>query len=99
MRVSTVLLPLASAVTASYIFKNSHLRFICSLVVPRNKTLSNLSSTYYVHHTDLIIVVYKVFDWIISTAIFHFLKSILFLKVLRSRYVRNLINRYLKAVH
>ena len=62
MRVSTDLLPSVSAVTASYTFKNSHLGFNCNLTVSRNKTLCNASSTYYTVHTDLIIVVYRVFD-------------------------------------
>ena len=72
MRKSTDLLPSVSAVTASYIFKNSHLRFNCNLAVSRNKTLFNPSSTYYAYHIDLVIDVYGVFDWIISRAIFHF---------------------------
>ena len=39
MRVSTNPLPSVSAVSASYNFKNSHLRFNCNLAVYRNKTL------------------------------------------------------------
>ena len=73
MRVSTDLLPSVSAATASYTFKYSHLRFNSNLAVSRNKTLCNLFSTYYAHHIDLIIVVYKVFDWRISRTIFHFI--------------------------
>ena len=39
MRVSTDLVPSVSAASASYNFKNSHLRFNCNLAVSRNKTL------------------------------------------------------------
>ena len=73
MRVSTDLLLSASAATASYTFKHSHLRFNRNLSVSRNKTLCNVFSTYYAHHIDLIIVVYRAFDWRISRAIFHFI--------------------------
>ena len=73
MRVSTDLLPSVYAAIASYTFKNSHLRFNCNLAVSRNKTFCNVFSTYYAHHIDLIIVVYRVFDWGISRAIFHFI--------------------------
>ena len=73
MRVNTGLLLSVSATTASYTFKHSHLRFNCNLSVSRNKALCNAFSTYYAHHIDLIIVVYKVFDWRISRAIFHFI--------------------------
>ena len=73
MRVSTDLLPSVSAVTASYTFKNPHLGFNSNLAVSRNKTLCNLFSTYYAHHIDFIIVVYRVFDWRVSRAIFHFI--------------------------
>ena len=73
MRVITDLLPSVFAVTASYTFKNSHLRFNCNLAVSRNKILCNVFSTCYTHHTDLIIIVYGVFDWTISRAIFHFI--------------------------
>ena len=73
MRVSTDLLPSVSGATASYTFKNSHLRFKSNLAVSRSKTLWNVFSTYYAHHIDLIIVVYRVFDWRISRAIFHFI--------------------------
>ena len=72
MRVSTDLLPSVSAATASYTFKNLHLRFNFNLAVSRIKTLCNVFSTYYARHIDLIIVVYRVFDWRISRAIFHF---------------------------
>ena len=73
MRVNTDLLPSVSAATASYTFKNSHLRFNSNLAVSRNKTLCNVFSTYYAYHIDLIIVIYRVFDWEISRAIFHFI--------------------------
>ena len=73
MRVNTDLLLSVSATTASYTFKHSHLRFNCNLSVSRNKALCNVFSTYYAHHIDLIIVVYRVFDWRISRAIFHFI--------------------------
>ena len=73
MRMSTDLLPSVSAVTASYFFKNFHLRFNSNLAVSRSKTLCNLISTYYAHHIDLIIVAYRVFDWRTSRAIFHFI--------------------------
>ena len=73
MRVITDLLPSVFAVTANYTFKNSHLRFNCNLAVSRNKILCNVFSTCYTHHTDLIIIVYGVFDWRISRAIFHFI--------------------------
>ena len=73
MRVSTDLLSSVSAVTASYFFKNSHLRFNRNLAVSRNKTFCNVFSTYYAHHIDLIIVVYRVFDCRISRAIFRFI--------------------------
>ena len=54
MRVITDLLPSVFAVTASYTFKNSHLRFNCNLTVSRNKILRSVFSTCYTHHTDLI---------------------------------------------
>ena len=73
MRVSTDLLPSVPAVTASYTFKNSHLGFNCNLAVFRNKNLCNEFSTCCAHHIDLIIVVYRVFDWEISRALFHFI--------------------------
>ena len=73
MRVSTDLLPSVPAVTASYTFKNSNLGFNCNLVVSSNKTLSNVFSTYYAHHIDLIIIVYRVFNWRVFRAIFHFI--------------------------
>ena len=92
MTVSTYLLPSVSAVTASYTFKSSHLGFNRNFAVSRNKTLCNIFSTYYAHHIDLIIVVYRVFDWRISRAIFHFI-SFYFV------FVDSLINCYLKEVH
>ena len=61
MIVKTDLLPSVSAVTASYTFKNSHLRFNCNLAVSRNKIPCNVFSTYYAHHIDLIIALYRVF--------------------------------------
>ena len=73
MRVSTDLLPSVSATTASYTFKNSHLRFNSNLAVSRNKTFCNVFSTYYAHHIYLIIVIYRVFHWKISKAVFHFI--------------------------
>ena len=73
MRVSTDLLPSVSGATAGYTFKNSHLRFNSNLAVSRNKTLCNVFSAYYAHHIDLIIVAYRVFEWRISRAIFHFI--------------------------
>ena len=73
MRLSTDLLSSVSAVTASYFFKNFHLRFNRNLAASRTKTFCDVFSTYYAHHKDLIIVVYRVFDWRISTAIFHFI--------------------------
>ena len=73
MRVSTDLLRSVPAVTARYTYKNLHLGFNCNLAVSRKKTLCNGFSTYYAHHIDLIIVVYRVFDWEISRAIFHFI--------------------------
>ena len=73
MRVSTDLLLSLSAATASYTYKNSRLRFNCNIAVSRNKTLCNVFFTYYAHHIDLIIVVYRVFDWRISRALFHFI--------------------------
>ena len=73
MRVSTDLLSSVSAVTPSYFLKNSHLRFNRNLAVSRNKTFCNVFFTYYARHIDLIIVVYRVFDWRISRAIFHFI--------------------------
>ena len=54
MRVITDLLPSVFAVTASYTFKNSPLRFNCNLTVSRNKILRSVFSTCYTHHTDLI---------------------------------------------
>ena len=72
MRVNTDLLPSVSAVTGTYLFKDSHLRFNCNLAVSRNNTLCNVFLTYYTHHIDLIIVVYRVFDWRVSRAIFLF---------------------------
>ena len=57
MKVSTDLLPSVSAATASYTFKNSHLRFNSNLSVSRIQTLCNVFSTYSAHHIDLIIVV------------------------------------------
>ena len=72
MRVNADLLPSVSSVTGTYLFKYSHLRFNCNLAVSRNKTLCNIF-TYYAHHIDLIIVVYRVFGWRISRAIFLFL--------------------------
>ena len=73
MRVSTNLLSSVCAATTSYFFKNSYVRFNRNLAVSRNKTFCNVFSTYYAHHIDLIIVVYRVFDWRISRAIFHFI--------------------------
>ena len=73
MRVSTDLLTSVPTVTVNYTNKNLHLGFNCNLAVSRNKTLCNGFSTYYAHHKDLIIVVYRVFDWEISRAIFHFI--------------------------
>ena len=61
MRVSTDLLPSVPAVTTSL------------LPIARNKTLCNVSSTYYAPHIDLVIVVYRVFDWGISSAILNFI--------------------------
>ena len=73
MRVSSGLLPSVSAVTASYTCENSHLGFNCNLAVSRKKTLCNGCSTYYTHHIDFIIAVYRVFNCKISRAIFLFI--------------------------
>ena len=73
MRVSTGLLPSVSAVTASYTCENSHLGFNCNLAVSRNKTLCNGFSTYYIHHVEFIIAVYRVFNCKISRAKFLFI--------------------------
>ena len=58
MRLSTDLLPPVPAVTATYIFKNSYLRFNCNLAVSRNKTLCNVFFTNDAHHIDFIISFY-----------------------------------------
>ena len=73
MRVGTDLLLSASAATASYTFKNFHLRLNCNLAVSRDKTNHNVFFAYHAGHMDLIIVLYRVFDWRTSRAIFHFI--------------------------